>query len=267
MRSKFFDRFIQTALTVFCSVLVGGCAIQTDRRGQFQFQVDDAEIFGQTVKTFNLPDGSEARLRVLNGQFSIKLQKYLRVIPIENATEVKVRSTAMVDGRGIIVIDKVERGCSFRSQLLSIKGIEVLGWDFGDCQSTPAVSLYPNAATFDFRGPRSTTRYTYQNSRLVRNEYYGVPPALQTEGASAVTSDARRHMPGLPSAPGEGRPVAHAGNAADAGVNRPITSQRPSPARQPPPAPGSPRVPPPAPSTAMNFPAQEQKPVRIVLDN
>lgn len=267
MPRHLFGRGWPTNLILFCAAFMGGCAIQTDRRGELQLQVDGAELFGQTVKIFNLPDGSEARLRVLDGKYSIKLQRYLRVIPIENATEVKVRSTAVIDGRGIIVIEKAERNCGIKTQLLSIKEAEVLGWDFGNCQSTPKMSLYPEGATFDFAYPRSTIRYTYKNAKLVRNEYNGTPPALQADGAAKVASEAPRHVPGPPSAPDERRPAGHTVHAADASDAKPVTRGKPSPTRNTPSTPRPLRVPAPAPTPAMNFPAQEQKPVRIVLDN
>ena len=272
-------RALRTAALLSCAALVGGCAVQTDRRGQLQFQVDNAELFGQTVQTFTLPDGSEARLRVLNGQYSIKLQKYMRVIPLENATDVKVRSTAVIDGRGVIVIDKAERNCGFKMHLISVKGSEVLAWDFGDCQTAPTVNLYADGATFDFAYPNRTIRYTYQNARLVRNDYNGAPPGPPAASAGPVASGAPRHVPGLPSAPNGERPGGPATSAAAASGATAPASARPTaaprtasaapaaPARRNPPAPTTSRTPTPAPSTAMNFPAQEQKPVRIVLDN
>lgn len=270
-------RASRTALLLCCATLIGGCAVQTDRRGQLQFQVDNAELFGQAVQTFALPDGSEAKLRVLSGQYSIKLQKYLRVIPLENATDVKVRSATLIDGRTVIVIDKAERNCGFKMHLISVKGSEVLAWDFGDCQTAPNVNLYADGATFDFAYPNKTIRYTYQNARLVRNDYAGAPPGAPAASAGPIAAGAPRHVPGLPSAPNGERPAggtASSGNpptsarTATAPRTTPASSGAPSaPTRRSTAATPAPRGATPAPSTTMNFPSQEQKPVRIVLDN
>lgn len=266
----------RAASLLCCAALVAGCAVQTDRRGQLQFQVDNAELFGQVVQTFALPDGSEAKLRVLSGQYSIKLQKYLRVIPLENATDVKVRSATLIDGRTVIVIDKAERNCGFKMHLVSVKGSEVLAWDFGDCQTAPNVNLYADGATFDFAYPNRTIRYTYQNARLVRNDYAGPPPGAPAASAGPIAAGAPRHVPGLPSAPNGERPgggTASNGNAPTArapGASRttPVASgAAAAPPRRTTAAAPPPRSVTPAPSTTMNFPSQEQKPVRIVLDN
>ena len=61
---------LRAAWLLAATTLLTACAVQPDRQGRLQFQVDNAELFGQTVDAFRMPDGSEARLRVLNGQYS-----------------------------------------------------------------------------------------------------------------------------------------------------------------------------------------------------
>ncbi|WP_294636396.1 hypothetical protein [uncultured Aquabacterium sp.] len=272
---------LRAAWLLAATTLLTACAVQPDRQGRLQFQVDNAELFGQTVDAFRMPDGSEARLRVLNGQYSIKLQKYLRVIPLDKATTVKVQSVSLVNGRTLIVLDKAERNCNFKTHLISLQGAEVLAWDFGDCNTVPVVNTYADAATFDFAYPNKTIRFTYQDARLLRADYAGPPPGAPAAAAGPLPRTAARHQPGLPSAPTTERPsgtrAAATGPApAPSGTARntaaPATAST-TPARRTPAAAGSggssnpTRVAGPAPAGAMNFPAQEQKPVRIVLDN
>lgn len=215
-------------------VTLSGCAVQNGPRGQVQFGLDDAELFGQTVESFKLADGSDGRLRVLGGKYSVKLQQQLKVVPIANATLVRVVSSRQIGGRTLLVLEKSERNCAYKTQLMSIQGAEVLSWDFGDCQNRPQATAYTDQATFDFVQPRRTVRYTYRDARLVRGEFatpIDLPAATRPSPAEPPSA----------SLPDRKRPQAMA----------------PRPAQ---PAP-------PAPPRAMEFPTQEQKPVRIVLDD
>lgn len=252
-------RFL-SASVLAASVLLSACAIQTDRQGQTLVGMDVAELFGDTVDTFALPDGNEAKLRVLNGQYSIKLPHRMRVIQLDEASSVKFRSVNQINDRTLIVLNRVERDCNFKTQLISLRGSEVLTWSFGDCSSVPQFNSYADAATFDFVYPNKTVRFMYQDARLLRGEFTGPPPGSPPAVARPIPRSAPRYQPGPPGIPTAERP-------AEAKEGKPISSPtRPSQ----PPAPrtdtASPRVATPTPVGAMNFPMKEQGPVRIVLD-
>lgn len=241
------------ALAAFVFAL-SGCAVQSGPRGQIHVGLDDAELFGQVVDSFRLPDGSEGKLRLLAGRYSVKLPRQFKVVPIANATRVRVVSTRQVGGRTLVVLEKSERNCASKTQLMSILGAEVLSWDFGDCQNQPETAADEQQALFDFVQPRRTVRYTYRDARLMRGEFPTPPSAPPELPAPADPASARRHQPGPPvnaGTPPRRPAAAPGGNAATA-------TAPPTPRRALPPAP--------TPAPRPEFAAQEQKPVRIVLD-
>lgn len=243
---------VRISIWTFLSFIVlSGCAVQNGPRGKVQFGLDDAEIFGQTVESFKLADGGEGKLRVLGGKYSVKLEQQLKVVPIANATLVRVVSSDQIEGRTLLVLEKSERNCAYKTQLMSIQGAEVLSWDFGDCRNRPQATTYSDQATFDFVQPRRTVRYTYRDARLVRGEF----PTPTTTSAATKPSPI-----GSPSLPTPAEPPAE-------NKSSPTASARgSSPERARPQTTMPRRAPPPSPK-ALDFPTQEQKPVRIVLDD
>lgn len=236
---------------------LAGCVVNTAPGGQVQFGLDDAELFGQAVDGFRLPDGSEGKVRVLQGRYSVKLPRQLRVVHIEGATRVRVVSSQQVGGRTLLVLEKSERGCDQKTQLMSILGAEVLSWDFGDCQTVPQASMQPDHAVFDFVQPRRTVRYTYRDGKLLRGEFDtlagGQPPA------GPIGAQAPRYQPGPPV------PAGTLAGAARAEPATPVPAAPAAPAERKPAA-AAPAARPAAPAKSLEFPALEQKPVRIVLD-
>jgi hypothetical protein len=262
---------------------LAGCAVQALPGGQLQFGVDNAEILGQTLSSFQLVDGSEGRLRVLGGKYSVKLQKQFKVVDIVNATMVRVASATDVGGRTLLVLEKSEPNCNFKTHILAIQGAEVLSWDFGDCRSQPITSIGSDQAVFDFVQGRQTTRFLYRDARLMRGDYPTGAAANAPNAPSPATADTngRRYVPGPPVAWGNQPAVPAANSTAGASSVASVASSPTSPKVATKPAPAStipnntnpvasavnaqrPAAPP---STkAMDFPVQEQKPVRIVLD-
>lgn len=229
-----------------------GCAIQKNRAGNMEFLIDDAEILGKVVQTFNMPDGSEARLRVLNGRYSIKLQKQLTLIPVDNAAQAEVKAAYQVGNRALILVGKSNPRCFYQSQLIAIQNQEVLNWDLGDCSHVPEARFYTDGATFDIRQDNGTTlRYTYQDGRLTRGSFNGPPPG------SAIPNSAPRYVPGSPNAPEAGDKTSNTKNTAPKSTQN--TEPKPTPKT-------STTTRTPAPLKQLDFPNQEQKPIRIILD-
>lgn len=239
--------------------LLGGCAVHTAPR-RLDFGIDKAELLGDTIAAFRLADGSEVRLRALDGAYSLKLQSRLKVVPIPNATAVRLESTHTVGDRTLVVLEKAERNCASKFQVFAIQGSEVLGWDFGNCTDRPVVAVSADAATFDYVASRRVVRFTYRDGRLVRSEFPNTPEAYRNANAQQAPARAplapsqSRYMPGLPIAVGMETPAA----TASAVRREPARAMPPSPAAR-----ANSSAPPPKPLT---FPTQEQKPVRIVLD-
>lgn len=244
------------------STLLGACAVQKNGRGQTQISFDEAEVFGQVVQSFRLPDGSEAKLRNLNGRYSIKLQKQLKVIPVDNAVVAEAHSVYTVGGRTVILLTKSSPQCRYQNQLIAIRDNEALNWDLGDCMHAPDVKAYADSMTIDYpRDSGGSTRFVYQEGRLRRGTYSGAAPSAPPPGSSAMPSDAARYQPGVPSAPIPGdRPVTAATGPKP--TSKPATdaprTTKPAPATRTPAAP--------APAKQLEFQTQEQKPVRIILD-
>jgi hypothetical protein len=263
------------AASLVLLVVVSGCAVQTTRTGHIQVGLDNAELLGQTLASFNLSDGSEGRLRVLGGKYSVKLQRQLKVVDIPNATMVRLVSASLVDGRTLVVLEKAERNCDYKTHLLSIQGAEVLIWDFGDCRTRPITSVQADQASFDFVQPQRTTRFTYRDARLMRGDFPTMPvaapgtPPSPAAPAGPVNASLHRYVPGPPVAAsrlagGAGSYEAMTGSVTG-GTSATPPARSPAPPRPTAQAP-RPQPTPPTPVKGLDFPSQEQKPVRIVLD-
>jgi hypothetical protein len=247
------------------AIIISGCAIQKDRSGALKFEVDEAAILGNTLQTFRLPDGSEARLREANGRISLKLQKQMTVIPIDNAVLAEARSVASVGGRTLIIVTKAMQGCTYTTQLIAIQGREVLTWDIGDCTHAPTMQVVGDTAFFDHRQDNgSILRFVYQNGRIGRTNISSQTQQSNTQPVAPVSDPANaivplgapRYRPSLPvevsrsESPASTEAVPRS-NTASSATARPVASTRPSS---------------PSPAKALEFPTQELKPIRIILD-
>jgi hypothetical protein len=258
---------------IMLTICLSGCAVQTLPNGELHFDLDDALLFGKTISIFKLVDGTEGRLREYKGSYSIKLQKELKVLNIPYATMARVVSATEIGGRTLLVLETSERNCHIKTHLFSIKDSEVLSWDFGDCRTQPQVSIGADRATFDFVQAKQTTRFTYRTASLMRSDFSNSAAELAPKSAPSTASgvaNTPRYTPNPP-AVANNQPATSASNSTDSSnnlVNK--TSLQKTPAKTATPA-NSSAVASPQPATlpsakAMDFAAQEQKPVRIVLD-
>lgn len=222
---------------------LAGCAVQQDGRN-IRIGLDEAELFGQVVGRFQLADGSEGQLRLHAGQYSLKLQRQLRVLPIADATYARVNSFHAIDGRTVLVLEKSERNCPYKTELLSLQGAEVLSWEAGDCRTPVRVTADGDSVHLDFVQPQAGVRYTYRDARLLRAAIPAEAPSTATGGTSGP-----RWVP---------PPPARADTAGDTTRPSPSAPRPVSEARRRPAAPAPAPVP-------TDFP-QEQKPVRVRLD-
>ena len=173
--------------------IVSGCAIQQGN-GRITFRPDEPEIFGETVSTFRLGDGSEGSLRRYQVKYSLKLHNKFKVIPIEGA-DAHIAHVQNLGDRTVLVIDKQTSFCAGKTDVLSIKGGEVFMWDLGSCSVAPRVSFAGDSAAFDFqRIDGSVLRFLYQDARMYQvilpPQSAATKPARPavTPGATASTS-------------------------------------------------------------------------------
>ncbi|CFB61359.1 hypothetical protein PAP18089_03834 [Pandoraea apista] len=269
---------------VLCATVMtfalGGCAVTKNSQGNTVYGIDQASLFGTVVDTFKLADGSEGNLRRSNGQYSLKLERYMRVLPLQNAITARVVRSEVVGDRSVVVVETQERNCPFKYVLYAIQDSDVLGWTFGNCADRPRADLVDNgrALVFDFPGNGRLVRHTYTDSRLLQSAI-PVPPGVDvrrkpfadaTLKAIDDPADANRFVPAPPqtagastgSSPQTSRhtpPRRQSRSAATATANN-----NPLPANAPV---SSGRTVPGLPSAPLAFGAEEVKPVRVDLRN
>lgn len=160
------------------AALLAGCAVNPNGRGGVQFGVDTTELFGTVVDTFRLQDGSDGTLRKDSGHYSLKLARYMRVIPLQNAITARLARVDNIGDRTVLTIETQERNCPYKYVLLAVQGSDVLHWEFGNCKDRPRANLdtQNNALTFDMPGYGRLVRYTYADSRMQQSAV-APPPA------------------------------------------------------------------------------------------
>lgn len=258
----------------------GGCAVRTNANGAYQFGLDDAALLGTSVGTFKMQDGSTATLRVLatnplSPQYSIKLEKFLKVIPLGTAQRMRLDDAQQVGDRTVAVITRYESSC-VRTQLLSIKGSEVLAWtvNYQDCRSEPSVRvdgdrlyLLYGQSQFIYRDAK-LTRETLPVGALPTPTLLTQPAPLRATPSTASTSVANGRVPPaadvlLPPAPPKLGPDAMVEPLEPKKVAPVRNEQTKQATKMPPRASAHAATTPPKP---LEFKQQEQQPVRIILE-
>jgi hypothetical protein len=177
------------ALTLLAIVInLAACAVRTNGAAGAQYSIDEAALLGRQITEFTLPDGSEASLRLHNGHYSVKFNRYSRVVDIDKAVSVKFKSTALVDGYSLVILEKSEANCAKMTELLAVRGSEVRVWDLGNCQSDPQLSISSSDATFDIRDGSMVTRYVFQDGQLRYGNLPYQAPQYEQQKTPAVAS-------------------------------------------------------------------------------
>lgn len=232
-----------SSLVLIAGLLLGGCAVQSSPNSPYGF--DSAAVFGAQLDEFLLPDGSSGTIRRMNDRYSVKLQKYSRVVDIEGATMVRFRSAQLVSGYTLVVLDKAERNCPTKTQLLALRGTEVRSWEFGNCKSWPDTMIYRDGATFDVPDGRGRIRYQFADGRLV----YGEAPASDAKQPDAQVEGNGGRAKSQGKTDGKTAIADAKANGSNANANR-RTSSAPS-----------------VPNAALIFKSREQAPRTIYLDH
>jgi hypothetical protein len=197
------------ALATAATLSLVGCAVQQTHRGQVTFGLDVPEMLGERLAAFKLADGSDGQLRVLSGQYSIKLQRYLKVVDIEKAQSVKLVRTEYFSDRTVLVLEKTVSNCPNRLEVLLIRGSEISSWNLGECREPLQIAREGDALYFDRVVGNRLERIVYRDERMMRLRPMALnglePSGTNTARASRPDSHQRRpgdpaprHMPGLP---------------------------------------------------------------------
>lgn len=173
----------EALVLILITVGLAACAARGTSGAGPQYSIDDAAIFGRVVTQFILPDGSEASLRQLNGRYSVKFHRYSRVIDIDKAVTVKFKSTSLVDGFSLVILEKAESNCAKQTQLLAVRGSEVRAWELGNCRADPAINISNDVALFDVPNGKMMTRYQFKGGQLAYGEVPYLPPTYESSDA------------------------------------------------------------------------------------
>lgn len=157
---------------VTCS-LNAGCAINVTPWGHVNFGFDNAQLYGKTESSFMLPDGGSVTLRKLNNDYSLKIDRYFRVVSIGPGIKAKILSTSKVGDYSLVWVEKqmgncVNR-CLYSTVLIAIKGFEVKVWEINGEDDVPYITVTPTAAAIDVPGVTSSAkskRYVFSEGQL-----------------------------------------------------------------------------------------------------
>lgn len=268
LRSAHAAIWLRALAGLLAVALMTGCAVQNQGGGRMRIGLDNAQLFGDEVARFALQNGSEGALRVLNGNYSLKLDRYFRVIPIERAQHARIVATEQVGRRTNVLIEAAERGCERRFHLVSIEGNDVLTWQLGNCRAELAYKVEDGMQIFEYIDGRSLQRRIYADGRLFRPQGGGQVARPMT-GLGAIVGGPR-YVPPPPQVAGPQELAAPAVVPVRAQTVATVPAAVPAPGRsraQPPVlAPTPARVEEPGPRRTFDFPVQDEQPVRIVLD-
>ncbi len=168
--------------------LLSGCAVHKNSFGNFVVDIDEAEILGTQLASFTLADGGSGSLRAYNNQHTIKLNRYLKVVKIPSAKQVRLISVEHIEGSTNLLIQAQVGSCSKRHYLYSINGSQVGYWELGGCSDDPRVGRDGTAQFIDLPDGRQMLRRTYRNGELYKRQV-SVAESMQTTAVvSALVS-------------------------------------------------------------------------------
>ncbi|WP_296943820.1 hypothetical protein [uncultured Massilia sp.] len=162
------------------ALLLAGCAVQPNGRGGMLVGIDNAELFGTTLGTFELPGGRQAVLRrdPASNALSVKIGGTARVVPLPNATSARIAHVSTIGPSTVAVLETQERGCQYRYVLLAIGRDDVAQWTMGDCQGRPRVAPGASGQTLalEFLENGQLHRYAYAIGDLMFESRIPLPP-------------------------------------------------------------------------------------------
>lgn len=159
-------------ILLVAAVGLTGCAARTYSNGKTVYSIDQAALLGKKVSEFRLPDGSEASVRLHQGHYSVKFEKFSNVFDIGDASRVEFKSSMQVDDFSVVLLEKTEKACPNMIMLLAVRGPEVRVWDVGSCQTNPKITVSPSMVTLDVINGNTVTRNQFSGGAL---RYFNIP--------------------------------------------------------------------------------------------
>ena len=222
-----------------------GCAVSQDAKNRTRFALDTAAILGTELARFTLTDNSEGTFRKLGDAYSLKLEKFQKVIALGNARQGRLDRGFQIDGRTVLVIHMQTNDGCIKTQLLSIRDSQALHWQVtpSDCKSIPTVTLNKDQLVLSYSG----SRFVYAEGQLAEEK---------------ITEQATTRTPPRPA------PAAQEPRVARKAPSKPAPSAAPAPATpaSTPAQAARPSAPTAVPELRFSRSMQEQKPTVITLE-
>ena len=167
-----FHLIILSRLLLILSVLgsLASCAVHNDRKGHYVISLDNASLLGNTISEHELVgEKSKITLRELNSQYSLKLSKYMRVIPLGFMDKAKVYYVGRIEDDAIVIVEESSRQCEYGYYISQIHGSVVNSWNMGNCKTKINIMQEQGQLLFNFDdGGRRVLSYQYRNSKLFK---------------------------------------------------------------------------------------------------
>lgn len=242
------------------AVASSGCAVR-HQNNRTIIGLDHAAVFGTEYAKFSLADGSEGTLRSLGDVYSLKLDKYFKVVPLGRASSMEIGRIEPLEGRSVLVLHQLDKGGCVTTTVLAIRGSEVLSWSIKsqDCKSLPEITVADGRMLLRY----TDKRFLYADGRILEEK------AVPREQPSTSLPISSTKYP-APTASGKAtssariRPPATHDSAGSIARIPPNVTVPPSSKTASVPAPS--RSAPAIPDLTFSSSAQEQKPVVIHLE-
>ena len=157
------------------ALALSGCAVQqTGPRGKMSIGLDNAALLGTDHAKFKLGDDSEGTLRSLNGVYSLKLERFFRVISLGKRKDVQLERAVQIGDRTVLVLNQLDERNCIKTAVLAIRGSEVLNWEVqpSNCRTLPTVGVMDGRLVLLY----ADHAFVYDNSKLTKVKLPPQPP-------------------------------------------------------------------------------------------
>ena len=157
------------------ALALSGCAVQqTGPRGKMSIGLDNAALLGTDHAKFKLGDDSEGTLRSFNGVYSLKLERFFRVISLGKRKDVQLERAVQLGDRTVLVLNQLDERNCIKTAVLAIRGSEVLNWEVqpSNCRTLPTVGVMDGRLVLLY----ADHAFVYDNSKLTKVKLSPQPP-------------------------------------------------------------------------------------------
>ena len=175
------------------ALALSGCAVQqTGPRGKMSIGLDNAALLGTDHAKFKLGDDSEGTLRSLNGVYSLKLERFFRVISLGKRKDVQLERAVQIGDRTVLVLNQLDERNCIKTAVLAIRGSEVLNWEVqpSNCRTLPTVGVMDGRLVLLY----ADHAFVYDNSKLTKVKLPPQPavPSAAQQAAPEPTPPSRQ---------------------------------------------------------------------------